>query len=358
MRRLLFWFASLFLTVAGCANRGLVLAPYLIDGPPALELQSTPFFPQDAYQCGPAALASVLKASGIDIIPADLVSQVYIPQRRGSLQVEMVAASRRHERIPYVIAPDLSALIAELQAGRPVLILQNLGLAMYPVWHYAVVVGYAAGGETIILRSGTEKRVVVPAARFRRTWARAKHWGFVLLRPGNLPAQPDREAYLRSVTAMEGVARPETLVKAYSAARRRWPNSRIARFGEANALHALGQLDAAQRAYRQILALYPRDGATRNNLAVVLAARGCYAQALSTIEFALLEEALHSPLREALLQTRAEILLAQQQSGLGPGQRAPCKPSAVIRQANATASLNQMPAPHLESVAPNGGAVK
>jgi tetratricopeptide (TPR) repeat protein len=318
VRRLLFWLASLALTVAGCASRGPVLAPHLVDGAPSLELQNTPFFSQDAYQCGPAALASILKASGIDITPAELVSQVYIPQRRGSLQVEMVAASRRYERIPYVIAPDLSALVAELQAGRPVLVLQNLGLATYPVWHYAVVVGYTSDGDTIILRSGTKKRLVVPAAHFRRTWGRAKHWGFVLLRSGDLPARPDRESYLQSVAAMEGLARPEVLLKAYAAARRRWPDSRVARFGEANALQALGQLEAAERAYRLILARYPRDSATRNNLAVALAAQGCYPQALATIDVALLEEAKHSPLRKTLLETRTEILLARQQSDSDP----------------------------------------
>ena len=58
--------------------------------PPRAELTEVPFFPQDDYQCGPAALAMTLKNSGVDITPEALASQVYLPKRQGSLQVEPV----------------------------------------------------------------------------------------------------------------------------------------------------------------------------------------------------------------------------------------------------------------------------
>ena len=59
--------------------------------PAAIELESTPFYPQDDYQCGPAALATLLGAAGRPSSPEALVDEVYIPARRGSLEPEMIA---------------------------------------------------------------------------------------------------------------------------------------------------------------------------------------------------------------------------------------------------------------------------
>ena len=77
----------------------------------------------------------------------ELVAQIYLPERKGSLQPEIIAAVRRYDRVPYRIEPALPALLAELRAGRPVLILQNLGLRSLPRWHYAVVIGYSATAD-------------------------------------------------------------------------------------------------------------------------------------------------------------------------------------------------------------------
>src|SRR5688572_23044905 len=60
-----------------------------------VELTTTPFFPQKTHQCGPAALASVLSAAGVAITPDELTNEVYLPARRGSLQLELLAATRR-----------------------------------------------------------------------------------------------------------------------------------------------------------------------------------------------------------------------------------------------------------------------
>ena len=48
-----------------------------------------------------------------------------------------MAASRRHGRLPYLVRGDPAELAAELRAGRPVLVLQNVGLGH----HVAAVTG-------------------------------------------------------------------------------------------------------------------------------------------------------------------------------------------------------------------------
>jgi hypothetical protein len=63
--------------------------------PSAIELDQSPFFPQEEFHCGPAALATTLNAAGIGATPEELARQVFLPARRGSLQAEMPAAARR-----------------------------------------------------------------------------------------------------------------------------------------------------------------------------------------------------------------------------------------------------------------------
>src|SRR5690606_23398126 len=129
--------ALALLALSGCAS-----APrYDADAIPAIELTDVPFFPQTDYQCGPAALATILAHEGLAVDAAQLTPAVYVEGLRGSLQAELLAATRRHGFVPYRLDDDPAALFAEIESGKPVLVLQNLGFERFPVWHYAVVVG-------------------------------------------------------------------------------------------------------------------------------------------------------------------------------------------------------------------------
>ena len=297
--------AAAVLLLAACASRPPLL-PALIPQPAAaLELTDTPFFPQTEYQCGPAALATVLHSADVAVTPQALVDQVYVPARQGSLQVELLAATRRAGRVPFQIEPTLGALIAELGAGRPVLVLQNLGLGFMPVWHYAVVIGIDPAADRVILRSGTERRRISDAASFLRTWRLSGHWGMVVLRPGELPAIAHEQRYLAAVALSEPLLRAAARRHAYAAALGRWPANPTARFGYAHALHAAGELAAAEDAYRAIVADHPRHAAAYNNLAEVLLERGCNAQARAAASRALAiatedQPALVAPISETL----------------------------------------------------------
>ena len=166
------------------------------------ELASTPFYPQEQFQCGPAALATVLAASGVDVDVDELAGRVYLPGRKGSLQLEMIAATRASGRLPYVLDPSLKAIEAEIDAGRPVVVLQNLGVSMIPRWHYAVVVGFDGRQDAVVLRSGTDKRRLTPAKVFLKTWSRGDFWALTVVEPGDLPSNVDRARYFESIAAL------------------------------------------------------------------------------------------------------------------------------------------------------------
>lgn len=237
--------------------------------PARIELDRVPYFPQEEYQCGPAALATALVHAGIATTPEALAPQVYLPGREGSLQAEMLAAARRHGRIAYRLAPRLEDVLLEVADGAPVIVLQNLALGFAPLWHYAVVVGYDLPREEIILRSGTTRRAVMTLATFERTWARGGHWAMLALGPERLPATASEDQYVAAVVALERVA-PAAARRAYTTALERWPGNLSARVGQGNAAYALRDLPGAEAAYRQATRLHPQAADAWNNLAQTL----------------------------------------------------------------------------------------
>jgi tetratricopeptide (TPR) repeat protein/predicted small lipoprotein YifL len=297
------------LALAGCAAQGPLLGPAAQHNalPEFVELIQTPFFPQEDYQCGPAALATVLTESGVDVAPDDLVAKVYIPERRGSLQLEMLAATRSLGRLAYVIRPDLDAVMAEVAAGRPALVMQNLGLSFAPVWHYAVVVGYNAGSDEFILRSGITERRLMSAPKFARSWGASQNWGMVALRPGELPAMPDQADYLRAAASLEAVGQQAQARAAFEAAVEYWPHSGAALFGLANAYYLSGDLVDAEQTYRLSLEREPGSVAMRNNLAQVLLDQGRCVEAWSEIDRALAKSDPHAEIQDILADTHAAI---------------------------------------------------
>lgn len=305
------WLVVLALALAlmsGCAtqSRALRAAPHA-DLPRKVELAATPFIAQERYQCGPAALAMALRAAGIAADAEALVSQVYLPQREGSLQVEMLAAARRNGALGMTIAPRLDALAAELAAGNPVLVLQNLSLPIAPAWHYAVVIGYDLERGDVILRSGTTERLVMPMSTFEHTWARSGYWAMVALAPGRLPASAEEAATLDALVALEK-RHPAAARQTYDAAARRWPGNLALSLGQGNTAYAAGDLAAAADAFRRASEKHPDSGPAYNNLAVVLMELGRLQEARAAAEKAL---ALGGAWRQAALETLASIQLAE-----------------------------------------------
>lgn len=294
--------AACWLLLAGCAARG----PLIESTAAPVELTATPFFPQRTHQCGPAALATALGASGIRVTPDELTSQVYLPGRRGSLTVEMQAAPRRHGRIGYPLDPELSSITAELDAGRPVLVLHNYGLPFWPRWHYAVAIGYDAMKQKLLLRSGTTQRQVLSAAYFMRAWDNADRWAIVLLRPGELPAQPERNRYMEAATAFERLATPDAARLTYEAALRAWPGDAVAWVGHGTARYRAGALREALADYRQALKLDATLAGARNNAAQVLLELGCPNAARRELE-QLDAATLTGALRDAVEDTRRQL---------------------------------------------------
>lgn len=241
--------------------------------PRRLERLAVPFFPQTPFHCGPAALATALADVGLPADPEALAQAVFLPARGGSLALEMQAGARRQGAVSTRVPGELTALLRELNAGHAVVILQNLGLAIAPRWHYAVLVGYDLDADELLLRSGTERRMAMRIGTFEHTWARGEHWAMVVLPPGRLPATATEAAAADAALGFERVAPPAAAVSAWQAVLERWPANLLAGLGLGNSAFAAGDLPAAAGAFAAAAARH--DSAVAwNNLARVQWQRG------------------------------------------------------------------------------------
>jgi tetratricopeptide (TPR) repeat protein len=302
----------LAILLTGCATQTRSL---LQEPPPNLprrvELSETPFFPQERYQCGPATLAMALNAAGIAASPEALKPQVYVPKREGSLQPEMLAAGRRNGAVSMTIPPRLESLLTEVAAGHPVTVLQNLSLPLFPLWHYALVIGYDLDQAEVILRSGTTERLVMPMSTFQHTWARSDYWGMVALPAGRMPATVEEATAVDALVAFEKVTDAGRSRKAYEAALQRWPNNIVLQLGLGNAAYAAGDRVAAAAAFRAATQAHPDSAPAFNNLATVLSELGEFERARQAAEKAVV---LGGPWRDAAHATLRAIDSAQRKT--------------------------------------------
>ena len=283
-RRFTLWAAVLLL--AGCGS----LIPQTVglrtdwpEGVPRqMELTQVPFFPQEEYQCGPAALATAMNFSGTSVSPEALVPEVWLPSRRGSLQLEMLAAPRRHGLVSYRIAARYADLLREVAAGNPVVVLQDVGM-MLPQWHYAVVNGYDYESGTILLRSGLQARQEMPFSYFERTWLAGGYWAMVVTAPDRIAVTATEERWLEALLGLARAGNAEAAIKGYRAALARWPDSLPAAVGLANQLHGRGSLDEAAGVLRTALKRHPQSVILLNNLAQTLSDQGRNREALALI---------------------------------------------------------------------------
>ncbi|MEQ9464352.1 MAG: PA2778 family cysteine peptidase [Haliea sp.] len=274
----------------------------------ATELVAVPFFPQAEYQCGPAALATVLVHSGVTTTPEALAPEVYLPDRLGSLQLELRASARRAGRIPFTLPVGPEALLAELEAGNPVLVLQNLGLRSLPRWHYAVVIGFEPAQQRIILRSGTERRRLERWSRFMASWERAGFWGLVIPQPGKLPASGSAEHTARELARQEAQLEPAVARAGWERALVRWPGEADILFATANVRRAQGDPHGAAALYRRLLFTAPEHLAGRNNFADLLLSASCPVAAAAVLPPTAEFVAGHPPpIRDTITLTAADI---------------------------------------------------
>ncbi|HLA30734.1 MAG TPA: PA2778 family cysteine peptidase [Pseudomonas sp.] len=207
------------LLLAACAR--VPLAPETLRLPERVELSDVPFFQQSDAQGGASALAALLNHHGVISSPGLLEQRI---QQAGavSAQAGLEFAARSHDLLVYPVEANLDALLQQVAAGHPVLVLQHKTLA-WPGAQFAVLVGYDKREQTLVLRSGNTRRWYTRFARFDSAWEEAGRWAVVLAPADQLPAQPQLNTWLQAAEALRQQGRDDAAQRALRTARKQWP---------------------------------------------------------------------------------------------------------------------------------------
>jgi len=289
--------------VTACAGMGTDLTIQKSSVPPAVRLAAVPFYAQRKHQCGPAALAMVLQWSSVNVSPDQLAPVAFTPGLKGSLQSGLIAAARRYGRLAYPVK-GLQCVLEEVAAGRPVIVLQNLGLRWLPRWHYAVVIGYDLDQQFVILHSGESASRQVGLRTFINTWKRAEYWGLLTLPVNLMPRCVQEAPYLRAAWGLQLAGHTAAAIQAFENAVIRWPASPAAYLALGNACYADGAVQKAMDAFAHAVRIDPDNASGFNNLAHLLAESGNLAEAETMARKAV---SLGGPHLEVYRQTLNEI---------------------------------------------------
>jgi len=241
---------------------------------------NVPFIPPRSELCGSTSIEMVASywQSTTPYIPKlstqELEARTLIPAKRGTLQIELVTASRANGLIAYPMEPTYEALFLELSAQHPVIVLVNRSFSWHPMWHYAPVIGYDEEKRSLIAHFSDQPNEPLPIATFAALWKRSDNWGVVLLPPGELPVSVSSKIFLRAVYEFEKIDKGSGAIRAYQSALERWPSDPDILFALANSYYNASNLLEAERNYRKLLALKPSHPLGLNNLAILLCHSG------------------------------------------------------------------------------------
>ncbi|MBM4333067.1 MAG: peptidase C39 family protein [Deltaproteobacteria bacterium] len=137
-------------------------------------IENVPFFPQEAYQCGPASLAGVLNFWGLKVSPEEIAADIYSKAAQGTLDVDMVFYAERKGLQARQYQGGWEDFKKSIDSGIPLIILVDYGFWVYQQNHFMVVIGYDE--NAVIAHSGKERNKVFPRGIFLKTWERANFW--------------------------------------------------------------------------------------------------------------------------------------------------------------------------------------
>ena len=249
-------------------------------------INQVPFYPQQQYFCGPTTLAEVANFYDLEKSPEAIAPATFVPGLDGSLQIEMVAASRQLGMLAYAQRGNMRQLLSLLAEDIPVIVLQNNSIAWLPQWHYAVAIGYDLAAQQVILHTGVTEEHRLNFATFERTWQRGDYWMLVMLPPSQSSAQLEPFIYTKACQDLLDTGQRDAGITALQTAITQWPDYWLPYFLLAN--HYLSDApETAVKWYKKGYAYGKKEISYLNNYAYALAKNHCFAEASLLVDKAL-----------------------------------------------------------------------
>ncbi|WP_215398371.1 PA2778 family cysteine peptidase [Rheinheimera oceanensis] len=302
--------AGLLITLTACQTPPQT--KQLLAAPPDIArrhfIAQVPFYPQQEYFCGPTTLSEVAGFYGLQKSPVDIAPNTFTPGLEGTLQIEMVAATRQLGLLAYEQKrANMSQLLSLVADNIPVIVLQNNSIAWLPQWHYAVVIGYDIDTAEVILHTGVTEAHRLNFATFERTWQRGNYWLLAMLPGDKTSLHLDPFLFTKACQDLLNTGQPDAGLAALKSATRQWPDYWLSYFLLGNYYFSTQPVVAANW-FAQGLPFAQQEVSYLNNYAMLLSGLGCHSKAAELIATAL----QIAPQDDNLLDSEKQIIQAQQ----------------------------------------------
>jgi hypothetical protein len=174
-RRLLILIAlpALFaLALQGCAGptRGDLLQKFEQNPELGSYVRDVPFYPQEKFMCGPAALTSLLNYYSFGYDLDEVTSAVFEEKINGTLLMDMLIYAKLKGFNAQVYNSGPYDLKARLKKKNPMILFLNLGTKKKPVGHYIVAIGFDDETATVIAHSSLIQAQIFPYRSIMADW--------------------------------------------------------------------------------------------------------------------------------------------------------------------------------------------
>ena len=272
--------------MAGCAS----LPSRPVSGPlPSPEeglffLAGAPPVEQAAYQCGPAALESVLRYWGV-AADAGVLSKTLSssPRARGVLNIALAQQMKEQGFWTQMESSDLDQLKEWVRRGIPPVIALHVGRFGVPLYHFVVITGFDDQRNLFYLNAGRAGAESLGAAQLDAHWKKIGRWTLIVCPPERVtwPLNGRQAAQLGLLFEKRGDL--ESAQRWYQTAAEQEPENPAIQFNLANVQMKRGQLQEARALYEELSPRHPGWGPLQNNLAWTRLSLGDTAGAVETV---------------------------------------------------------------------------
>ena len=234
--------------------------------PAAVVIENVPLQKWDIKSCGAGSLSAVLQHHG-DATTMDEWQAILPKTRGGVMSIDLVLAAREKGFDAQLVTGDRNMVLAELRAGRPVILMLQVIQAPgkgYDFFHYVVLDGYDDRRRIYRTQFGDGHTRWMLMEALEPAWVKTK-FATVVIRPRD----PNSES-LRAAVRLEEEGKFALAAHAYREILQKDPRSTLAWTNLGNAEMQLGRRAAAEDAFRKALELEPESADTLNNLAWLL----------------------------------------------------------------------------------------
>ncbi len=274
--------------LSGCAS----LPAYRV-GPPEFPndqqvhfIQKAPPVGQRAYQCGPAALESVMRRWGYEVDAEEIGRDLGSQGARGVLNFTLAQVARDRGFWTEMHESNLEELKGWIRNDIPPLVALQVGPFWSFTYHFVVLTGFNDREGILYANIGYPETRAIRVPHFLKSWQRAGNWTLIVCPLERVDWQLSADQAGDLGFLLEKSAQLPLAEKWYRAALAKEPDNRPVRFNLANILFKTGQFQKAKLMYQQLIKENPAEIAPINNLASVFLEEGNPKEAVRLIETA------------------------------------------------------------------------